>query len=76
MDSTYYCIVPEQALITNATQRFGIICTFVRDNTNDHASHCSKSWLQANDVHVLQSPVESSNLNTIEILWVAIARKM
>lgn len=66
----------DQAFISNANHLLGNVWTFVKDIAGVHGSNLTKSWLVANEVHVLQRPSNSADLKIIENIWGQKARKI
>ena len=76
MDSAYYCIMLEDALLP-------VVNTFVsedwilqQDCAPIHVSAHTRNWLEANDISCLGWPSRSPDLNIIENVWGVMAQRM
>lgn len=65
-DSKVYCNILEDRLLSFAEDMVGDTFIFQQDNVTTHRSHCTKDFLDANDVFTLPWPAKSPDLNPIE----------
>ena len=50
--------------------------TFQQDNASIHVSHATKAWFEANDVHLLDLPSCSLDLNPMDNVWVVLVQSL
>lgn len=74
LDSGYYCNVVQQGLIAEAKARLGDIWNLMHDKISVYTSNYMLSWLEANEVNLLEWAAKSPELNIIENVWGLLAQ--
>jgi transposase len=76
MDSTVYQQTLEGHLLPFMQEKHSNLCIFQQDNASCHKSRSTKAWLQERQIHVLEWPALSPDLNPIESLWGIMSKRI
>ena len=78
MDSRQYCKILKEGLL-GMLQDQGLKpedIVFAQDNDPKHVSCYTKAWLHDNEIHLLDWPPSSPDMNIIEHCWAAVDRSL
>ena len=53
-----------------------IPCVFQKDNAPNHTARVVKEWIQSQNVNILESSLNSPDLNIIENIWGLLSHKV
>lgn len=74
VNSQVYCNALKDCLLPFAAEKMRDKWIMQQGNTSVHMSKDTRSWLNDNQVQVMDWPTTSSDLNLIENLWGLLAR--
>ena len=68
-DAKAYIGILQECLLTYFQSNMKKSCIFQQDNAPIHTSKCTKTWMEDNNVAILNWPARSPDLNLIENVW-------